>query len=220
MNDFLQENKRSILILLGLLLILAIVLYVLVIYPLKTDIVSKEKKINSQVTTKTSLEEKIKDIEDELNETNNEQSLLHKVVPKDRELDEYILQLQSLEKVTKSKINSIEFLYDSSINDLDEEADENETEDIVNIEKEVEEKMEVQQDSTLVRERPEGLEVITVRISAISPNYDAFIQLLEIIENQERITIISKLKYDAQGKDKKGAIPFEAELTTFYYPLE
>src|SRR5690625_6153434 len=89
MNDFLQENKRSILILLGLLFILAIVLYVLVIYPLKTDIVSKEKKINSQLTTKTSLEEKIKDIEDELNETNNEQSLLHKVVPKDRELDEY-----------------------------------------------------------------------------------------------------------------------------------
>src|SRR5690625_2708048 len=142
MNDFLQENKRSILILLVLLLILAIVLYVLVIYTLYTYIVSKDKKINYQLTTKTRLEEKIKDIEDELNETNNEQSLLHKVVPKDRELDEYILQLQSLEKVTKSKINSIEFLYDSSINDLDEEADENETEDIVNIEKEVEEKME------------------------------------------------------------------------------
>ena len=44
-------------------------------------------------------------------------------IPKERELDDYILSLQQLEVITNSKIEKIEFMYDSNLDDVEKEVE-------------------------------------------------------------------------------------------------
>src|SRR5690625_97717 len=227
MSDFLEENKRGLLLLLGLFIILAIALYFLFVQPLQADVSSRETGINSKQKEIAALEKKIKEVQAEIETTDIEQLLLNKTIPESRELDEYIISLQKLEHQTDSRIDSIDFLYDSSIADHDDkdivETNEEESEDNEDNEEEV----DFEPDPIIIQEKPDGLEVMTVRVSAKSPTFDDFIELLEVIERQERVSIVSRVQFTSPtGFDEVFAdeleedIPFEIELTTFYFPSE
>ncbi len=89
---------------------------------------------------------------------------------------------------------------------------------------ETEEDTELTVDPVLLNEKPEQLQVLTVKIEGMSPDFDQFIELLKIIESQERISIVTSLHFTKPTEqdlyfsdDPSELIPFEAELTTFYF---
>lgn len=226
MNEYFQENKRSLFILTGLFFILIVVLYVVLLRPLMADLSSREKEINSAKDEIQILEKKLDNFELDQTDVDVEQLKLESKIPKERELDDYILSLQQLEVITNSKIEKIEFMYDSNLDDVEKEVENIEDHQMgESLDSEDEEKEEdVQIDPAILDEKPEDLQIFTVKVTAASPEFDDFIELLKAIENQERISIVSKLKfikpteYDLYFEDLPTAISVEAELTTFYYP--
>jgi len=242
MNEYFQENKRSLLILTALLFLLAIVLYIILLRPLLSDLSSKERAIVSAEDEIELLETRLENFKLDKPELDIEQLTMEKKIPRERELDKYILSLQQLELMTESKIEKVEFVYDSSLSTVEEESSNESTEEL---EETTDEDEQVEQDGTddeatdeteeeeetaptidpaILNEKPENLQVMTVKITAVSPDYDDFIELLKVIENEERISVVTNLhflqptevdKYFAD--DPLKTIPFEAELTTFYY---
>src|SRR5699024_6913483 len=92
-------------------------------------------------------------------------------------------------------------------------------------EEEDEEDAEQTIDPTLLKEKPEGLEVLLVRIEGHAKELDDFMEFLQLIEREERISFVSSLEFAQPTKDDisfsdnpRIALSFEAELTTFYYP--
>lgn len=246
MNEYIQTNKRSLILLTGLFLLLAIVLYVMLNRPLAADLERQEKNIAEAKNDQETLTETLKVLNLQPDEVAFEDLMLEKVIPKERLLDEYILSLQQLELTTSSKIEQIHFVYDSQISDHEQEEDneavdatsteedleaseveENETKTDEEIEKAVKETADDEEmtlEPTFIFEKPEGLEAISVRVVAASPSYDEFIEFLKAIEQQERLSIVSQLRFDHPTEDDeyfadepKEDITFEIELTTFYY---
>lgn len=242
MNEYFEENKRSLVLLASMLFILALVLFFVLLRPLMNEYKSEQKRIEDLQNEIELLEAQINNLKDTSDDVDLEQLILENKVPRERELDEYILALQQLELHTESRIDSINFTYDSSFDiEAEEESDETEAEvtepeadledeaegedtDAEENDEEAEEEVEVTVDPELLKEKPEQLQVMTVRIEAVSPDFEQFIELLKIIENNERISIVTNLHFtkpteqDLYFTDEPSKIiPFEAELTTFYY---
>lgn len=237
MNEYFQENKRSMLLLTGLLFILALVLFFILLRPLMSDLKRQELATIQIQDEITQLEQEIEEFGSITEEVDLEELILENKIPRQRDLDAYILGLQRLEFFTESKIETINFAYDSSINidaveeedaeseetaDGNNEADENTDADDDEVSPEI--TTEVTIDPTILNEKPEGLEVMTVRISVVSANFDEFIELLKVIENDNRISIVTNLQFTKPAEnelyfedDPSKVVSFEAELTTFYY---
>lgn len=239
MNEYFQENKRSIFLLITALLLLAIVLYMLLLRPLQSDLSSKEKDIIRVKEEIELLQAHLDSDEPDRSALDIEQIMLEKKIPEERNLDEYILSLQQLEFKTNSSIDHIQFVYDSNLEikededneeqekttNTDEQSETNapETEDANKTEPEVDQKLPTI-DPELLKEIPENLHIITVRVVATSPTYSDFIELLEVIEDTERISIVTGLTFTQPTEndeyfveDYDWGISFIAELTTFYY---
>lgn len=230
MNDYFQENKRSLFILVSLLFVLAIVLYFFLLHPLLGDL-SKQEKNNQSIEKEIELlQAQIDNIDVDHTELDLEQLALEKKIPKKRDLDEYILSLQQLEFITHSEIEQIQFVYDSNLEAIedeeeqtaDEAEDDDETEDLGDEVDSEQEDLTI--DAEILEEKPESLHVMTVRLTASSPSYDDFINLLETIEEHERVSIVTNLNFTQPTEtdeyftdDFTETITFNAELTTFYY---
>lgn len=241
MNDYFQENRRALLILSILLLVLAIVLYFILIRPLSIDLDRKKNSITSIEADIELLKAELENIDDDLQEIDIEKLKLENKIPPKPDIDEYILSLQQLEFTTKSKIESIDFTYDSNlevITNIDEESSEDEDEKGIQVEQLDEEDIEIDInedeeetmenessiDQDMLNEKPEELHVITVKVIAISADFDNFLDLLQEIEDNERISVITNLTFtkpaennDYFAENPLEVIPFEIELTTFYY---
>lgn len=242
MNEYFEENKRSLVLLASMLFILALVLFFVLLRPLMNEYKSEQKRIEDLQNEIELLEAQINNLKDTSDDVDLEQLILENKVPRERELDEYILALQQLELHTESRIDSINFTYDSSFDiEVEEESDETEAEvtepeadledeaegedtDAEENDEEAEEEVEVTIDPELLKEKPEQLQVMTIRVSAVVPDFDELIELLKIIESSERLSIVTSLNFtkpteqDLYFSDNPSStIPFEAELTTFYY---
>lgn len=233
MNEYFRENKRALILITVALFILAIVLFFFLLRPLVKDLSSKKDAINSAEGELHILEQKIATYTETNLEYDIDQLVYEKKIPLERMLDEYILSLQRLELITKSKIEKIEFVYDSQF-EMDET--ESEAEELVEQEDELlmeendsqnEDESEVGEvvvDPVIMNEKPEELQEMTVKLTAISPDFKEFIEFLKVIENQERISIVTKLYFLRPtevdtffAENPLETVPFEVELTTFYY---
>jgi len=232
MNEYFQENKRSLLLLTGLFFILAIVLYFMLLRPLLTDLASKEKAIKVTKADIQLLEAKVENFEQKSEKIDVDQLEMANKIPTEKELDDYILWLQKLEAITGSKLEKIDFTYDSNVEFMEEETAEGasideEIEGLADIDDESDgsEDEEPTIDPDIINEKPEGLEIFIVKVKGYSKNFEDFIDFLEAIEQEERISFVSQLKFVQPTKDDINfseypfiALSFEAELTTFYYP--
>lgn len=238
MNDYIQENKRAVILLTVVLFLLTIVLYYFLLRPQMIDLSNKRDDVEAMEEQLRELEQKITSYQENGLDIEVEQLLLEKKVPTERKLDEYIISLQRLEAITDSKIEKIEFVYDSNFEideetsegteegseDTEENSEENEAEDVLEENENDESEDEINVDPVILNEKPEELQIITVKLTAISPDFEDFIKLLELIENDERISIVTNLQFNKLTEDDiflvenpLDIIPFEAELTTFYY---
>lgn len=207
MNEYIQENKRSLYVIVGLLFILAIVLFFLVLRPVMTDL-DKQKKLNDTKEANIELLKiQLENMKKQFEEEDPEKLVLEGKIPPERNIDEYIRSLQALENKTNSEISNITFVYDSNI-------------DVVETE---EEEPEVDHEEIIVG-KPDELQVIVVQFTATSPSYDDFINLLKTIEQEERISIVSNLQFnqnasigETQEDEEDETVSFTIHLTTFYY---
>lgn len=234
MNEYYQENKRSLFLLITALLLLAVVLYMFLLRPLQSDLLNKEKDINRVKEEIELLQAQLDSDEPDRPAIDIEQIMLEKKIPEERNLDEYILSLQQLEFKTNSSIDQIQFVYDSNLEieedeeteesqetDEEEQAEGEHSDDDSQLDEELEEPTI---DEALLNQIPENLHVMVVRVTATSPTYDDFIDLLEVIEESERISIVTSLTFTQPTEndeyfveDYERDISFIAELTTFYY---
>lgn len=259
MNEYFEENKRSLILLASMLFVLAIVLYFMLVRPIMVDYKKEVEQIDQLNEEITLLETQIESLQEASEDFDVEDLILENKIPTKRELDEYILALQALELHTESAIETIQFTYDSSIEtedltedeedtteteetedledptdeaevtedeteETDEEAQEEEDEEEADEESEEDENPAPTIDPEILSEKPENLHVMTVRISVVSPDFDEFIELLKLIEHNERISIVTNLNFtkpteeDIYFSDESlDEIPFDAEITTFYY---
>lgn len=240
MNEYFEANKRSLILLASMLFILALVLYLMLLRPLLADYKAEQQKLVSLTNDIELLEAEIDALQDAPEEIDVAQLMLENKIPKERELDEYILTLQQLELYTNSKIEAVHFAYDSnlpiqedvSVTTLDDEVEaelspeetDDEDEAVDESTESEEEAVEPTADPAILNEKPEELHVMTVRVVATSPDFDEFVELLKRIEQNERINIVTSLRFttpteeDIYFSDNPiDDIPFEAELTTFYF---
>jgi len=211
MNDYIQENKRSLYMLVGLLFLLAIVLFFLVLRPIMNDLEAQKRTNQAKEADIELLESQLANMKKQLEEEDPEQLVLENKVPSERKIDEYILSLEQLENKTNSEISNIDFVYDSSIEVVDD----------INESSEDAEETEESPAEEIILGKPDELQVITVRFTATSPSFKDFVKLLETIEQEERISIVSNLEfrqptaYNADDDDE--TVSFDVHLTTFYY---
>lgn len=244
MNEYFEENKRSLLILGALLLLLALSLYFFLVRPVMADYKSEVENIEDLKDEIDTLEEEIATIEETLEEDDIEQLLLENKIPTKKELDEYILSIQQLELHSNSKIEEIEIAYDDSLTIDDEEETIEEEEDIEGEEESVEEDAdvdysddedldeetdvedEIDEDmgSDSLQETPSGLRTMTVSLTAFSPGFDEMLELLRLIEEMERISIVTGLEFEKPSEEDlsfsdnpEETIAFTVKITTFYY---
>lgn len=259
MNEYFEENKRSLILLAVMLFLLALVLYFMLVRPMMTDYKNEVTQIENLNEEITLLEAQIESLQETSEDFDVEDLILENKIPTERELDEYILALQALELHTESKIDTIQFTYDSNIEteelveedeeettdsedeieeleaeaddevaedaeEAPEETDEDAEEDAVDEEEATEETEAPTIDPAILSEKPEDLHVMTVRISVVSPEFDEFIELLKLIENNDRISIVTNLDFAKPteediyfAEDPSEEIEFDAEITTFYY---
>src|SRR5690625_38339 len=212
MNEYIQANKRSLYMLTGLLFLLAIVLFFLVLRPLMQDVDAQKQTNNAKKVVNKILETQIKNKKEQHEAEDPDQHVLEEKVPLERKVDEYILSLEQLENKTESEISNIEFVYDSTI-----EIPEAETEETDEDGEETSE--EAAED--LTDGFADQLQMLTVRFTATSPSYADFIDLLESIEAEERISIVTNLDFNqpteyTQTEDDE-TVSFDIDLSTFYF---
>lgn len=214
MNDYIQENKRSLYMLVGLLFLLAIVLFFLVLRPVMKDLEAQKRTNQAKEEDIELLELQLANMKKQLEEEDPEQLVLENKVPLERKIDEYILSLKQLENKTNSEISNIEFIYDSSMEVLEDEAASSEDAG------ETEESEESPAEEVILG-KPEELQAITVRFTATSPSFKDFVKLLETIEQEERISIVSNIEFrqttDYTSSEDEERVSFDVHLTTFYY---
>lgn len=212
----------------------ALVLTFFIVRPQIDDLKKKEEKVAQARAQEKALQNQLDGLDDESTNIDVEQLLLEKQVPTEPNIDEYILSLQQLEQYANSHIEQVRFTYDSSIDVLDEDEDEEETDDatIQEAEEALEEELtdefgedffDEEQPPTFLKEIPDGLEVITVNVVAIVPSYEELVNLVRAIEDQDRISIVSRMRAAFQTDeeelfdDEEELIGLEFEVTTFYY---
>src|SRR5690625_4422138 len=115
MNEYFEANKRSLILLASMLFILALVLYLMLLRPLLADYKAEQQKLVSLTNDIELLEAEIDALQDAPEEIDVAQLMLENKIPKERELEEYILTLQQLELYTNSKIEAVHFAYDSNL---------------------------------------------------------------------------------------------------------
>src|SRR5690625_1927936 len=161
MNDYIQENKRSLYMLVGLLFLLAIVLFFLVLRPIMNDLDAQKRTNQAKEADIELLESQLANMKKQLEEEEPEQLVLENKVPSERKIDEYILSLEQLENKTNSEISNIDFVYDSSIEVVDD----------INESSEDAEETEESPAEEIILGKPDELQVITVRFTVTSPSF-------------------------------------------------
>jgi len=200
--------------LVGLLFLLAIVLFFLVLRPVIKDLEAQKRTNQEKEEDIELLELQLANMKKQLEEEDPEQLVLENKVPLERKIDEYILSLKQLENKTNSEISNIEFIYDSSMEVLEDEAASSE-------DAEESEESEESPAAEVILGKPEELQAITVRFTATSPSFKDFVKLLETIEQEERISIVSNIEFrqttDYTSSEDEERVSFDVHLTTFYY---
>ncbi|RDW21569.1 hypothetical protein [Oceanobacillus chungangensis] len=240
MNNLFQENKKSFLLLLGLLFILIIVAYFLFYQPMT-------KELQKQENQKTQLESDIATYHAQLNNADNVASLnkdieimkLAKFMPSTPELENFLMTIGEIELLSGSRIYDITFSYDGTLPErtVEEEgtADtesaetaEEDTSDEASAVADAEPKadaVEVETPPVIeMIEKPENLRLITASMNVASPDYEHYQQFIQEIEKQERIMMVNRIEFEKPaeselmlGEDVDESIVSTIDVTTFYY---
>lgn len=236
MNDFFEENKRPLILMVLALLLFSIAIYFFFVKPEQ----NKAKRAEDNIA---SLQEDIKRLEVNLASLEEEQAdfdvdieslLLEKKIPTERKLADYIIDLEKMEASAGAVIQDISFTYETSL-EIEETGEDDSSEDEVTDteededdelanEFEVDEAEVSEATEQLISEMPEEIQAFTVTMTIHVLDFDDFLYFLETVEEQERLSIVTRISLD-QPTEVDDLDPesiekptFQVDVTSFYYP--
>lgn len=243
MNDFIQERKSLVILLIVILFLLLGLIYFYKVKPLKDDENFAKSSIQQLESEIQILQAQLDSNQPDPTDRDENQYLLERKMPLDRSIDDLILSLQEIEMVSESRIENISFNnYDGGLSEADQviereeeeeaaeedvdetegdEAAETENLDIENFEETTEPPV-----SDVADHLPTNVKLITVNLSVISPNFEKFELFLKEIEKLERITRVDTLSFSKPGEEEllstgeeadEAMITTNVQITTFYY---
>ena len=237
----LSSSKNSgpilIIILVGVLLF---AMYYYVLLPKQDEADMMESSVNSLRSEISTLNGQIASIkEGQSNKSSNEFSL-RKKLPDNREIDELLLNIEEIEYVSGSRIQSISFNnYDSlvsassltdpnAVTETEENAEGQMKENEEQIAEtattsENEEPVTTPVSTIAVESLPPNLKLISFNVDVESPNHDKLKQFIKEIERLERVMHIDTVGYNLPGEENTFAedatdiVGASIQVTTFYY---
>lgn len=232
-----DNRTRNLLTAVGLLLpVLCLVLfYMFTVLPQKREVERLETQVSQNEDVIQALEEKEDGKQDESYDTN----ALQRMVPVKPLVDQFILDLNQSELVSRSKIQQLDFV-DEVLNP-EQYAEENASEESSNadgqenqpneetgetIEEEPEgSPTEGTESAETVPGLPEGIQTVNVSMAMVSDNYPSLRTFLQSIEGLPRMAMISGLSFigkpesvSLDNSEEKNEILYTAEVSTFYIP--
>ena len=237
----LSSSKNSgpilIIILVGVLLF---AIYYYVLLPKQDEADMMESSVNSLRSEISTLNGQIASIkEGQSNKSSNEFSL-RKKLPDNREIDELLLNIEEIEYVSGSRIQSVNFNnYDSlvsassltdpkAVTETEENAEGQMKENEEQIAEtattsENEEPVTTPVSTIAVESLPPNLKLISFNVDVESPNHDKLKQFIKEIERLERVMHIDTVGYNLPGEENTFAedatdiVGASIQVTTFYY---
>ena len=237
----LSSSKNSgpilIIILVGVLLF---AIYYYVLLPKQDEADMMESSVNSLRSEISTLNGQIASIkEGQSNKSSNEFSL-RKKLPDNREIDELLLNIEEIEYVSGSRIQSISFNnYDSlvsassltdpnAVTETEENAEGQMKENEEQIAEtattsENEEPVTTPVSTIAVESLPPNLKLISFNVDVESPNHDKLKQFIKEIERLERVMHIDTVGYNLPdeentfAEDATDIVGASIQVTTFYY---
>jgi type IV pilus assembly protein PilO len=218
------SKKHKLILLVGLLLIVLLVVFAqfFKLSPLKSDLESKEQTLATEKKLLESITQKKLDETKKVTEDTRE---LQKKVPVSPLQEQFILDLEKAENVSKSKISSMAFSKDADVVMTPETAPAPETANTA----ETAEVPEVKtvQETTAEQAAPaptSGLKKLTVNLSVESPAYEDIEKFIATLESLKRIVVVEAINYSG-GEEittldpEKGKEPISYTLTVSAYYL-
>ena len=233
-----SKNSGPILIA-SLVAVLLFAVYYYIVLPKQDEADMIDSSVDSLHSEISILNEQIASIQEEQSSENSNEFALRKKVPASREIDELLLNIEEIEHVSGSRIQSISFNnYDSlvSTSSLTDPNAVTETEE--NAEEQTEASEEQTTDTTsetteqatatpvstiAVESLPVNLKLITFNVDVESPNHGNLEQFIKEIEKLERVMHIDTVDYDLPGEentyaeDASNIVAASIQVTTFYY---
>ncbi|WP_240758404.1 type 4a pilus biogenesis protein PilO [Lysinibacillus sp. SGAir0095] len=240
----LSGNKNSsLLLLVALIAALLFAIYYYIVLPKKDNVEALEGSISSLQSEITALQGQITSIEEEsATEVSNVFEIRQKL-PKSREIDQLLLNLEEIEYVTETRITSIGFnsydalVSESAIVPVPEEegaTDGTETQETGEVEEaeeavqgeETGETVETPVSEIAAESIPPELKLITFNLAIEASVYENIQQFIEEIENLKRIMHIDSISYTLPGEEgefmeeEAETLSASIQVTTFYYEGE
>ena len=232
----LSSSKNSGTILLVVLVAaLLFAIYYYVLLPKQSEAGMIESSVNSLRSEISTLNEQIASVQESQSNADSNEFSLRKKLPNNREIDELLLNIEEIEYVSGSRIQSISFNnYDSlvsastltdpnAVTETGENA-EGQTEASEEQTSETTEQVTAAPVSTIaVESLPPNLKLITFNVDVESPNHGNVQQFIKEIEKLERVMHIDTVDYDLPGEentyveDASDIIAASIQVTTFYY---
>ena len=232
----LSSSKNSGTILLVVLVAtLLFAIYYYVLLPKQSEAGMIESSVNSLRSEISTLNEQIASVQESQSNADSNEFSLRKKLPNNREIDELLLNIEEIEYVSGSRIQSISFNnYDSlvsastltdpnAVTETEENA-EGQTEASEEQTSETTEQVTTTPVSTIaVESLPTNLKLITFNVDVESPNHGNLQQFIKEIEKLERVMHIDTVDYDLPGEentyveDASDIVEASIQVTTFYY---
>ena len=232
----LSSSKNSGTILLVVLVAtLLFAIYYYVLLPKQSEAGMIESSVNSLRSEISTLNEQIASVQESQSNADSNEFALRKKLPNNREIDELLLNIEEIEYVSGSRIQSISFNnYDSlvsastltdpnAVTETEENA-EGQTEASEEQTSETTEQVTTTPVSTIaVESLPPNLKLITFNVDVESPNHGNVQQFIKEIEKLERVMHIDTVDYDLPGEentyveDASDIVEASIQVTTFYY---
>ncbi len=238
MNKQSSGKSSTVLLLSALVISLLFAVYYYIVLPKKDEVVAKESSIASLQASATSLREKIAIEENSNTISTVDVFTLRKKVPKNRAVDQLLLNIEQIEFVAGTRISSIGFNnYDSLVSSSGltdpnyvpptegETTEPNQSTDPnaqtganeqngTNAQTEqntsTNPSSEALPVSTISSDQlPTELKMLTLAISVEAPTYDALLKFIREVEQLERVVRVDTISYSLNGEEAE----FSEELS-------
>ena len=235
MNSISSSKNGTLLIVIALVMALLFAMYYYVVKPKQDEEQMIRSEINSLHTEIATIEETIATNQSQQSQTNENEFVLRKKVPDNREIDELILSIEEMQYVTDSRIQSIDFNnYDALVSssglqdplstpETEEGAVSDLTQSAIDQTEGTEGSEELPVSTIAVETLPPSLKLVTFNINVAAPNDVNLLQFIEEIEKKERVMRIDIIDFALPGEEDKFTeeaseiVTADIQVTTFYY---
>ena len=249
MNKVSSGKNSTVLLLSALVIALLFAVYYYLVLPKKDEVDAKESSVASLQASAASLREQIAFVQNANTTSTVDVFALRKKVPNNRAVDQLLLNIEQMEFVAGTRINSIGFNnYDSLVSasgltdpnyvppaegqttdpnqstDPNAQTDPTATADPNASADSVSEALPV---STISSEQlPAELKMLTLAISVEAPTYDSLLTFIREVEQLERVVRVDTISYSLNGEEaffneeSTEIVSASIQVTTFYYEGE